>query len=168
MTYILVYGSIFNSIRPSKGKLGELSADIYNEIEVLQKENLLSLKPRSEGIVAKKMWGTSRSLLNNLITGVSDGYIKELEIHGVGYRAQIQGNNLQLSLGFSHDINYTIPAGIKIVCEDQTHIKVSGIDKQKVGQVAAEIRDYRPPEPYKGKGIRYLNEFVVRKEGKKK
>ena len=151
-----------------KGVLGELSTNLVKDIEVTKSENFLTLQPQATDIYTKKMWGTYRSLLNNLIVGVSKGYTKELEIQGVGYRAQVQGEKLQLTLGFSHDINFQIPEGIKITCADQTHITISGIDKQKVGQTAAKIREFKPPEPYKGKGIRYSDEYVVRKEGKKK
>jgi large subunit ribosomal protein L6 len=114
------------------------------------------------------MWGTSRTLVNNLITGVTKGYEKKLEITGVGYRAALQGKNLQIALGYSHDVIYPIPAGIAITTPKPTEIVVSGIDKQRVGQVAAEIRAFRPPEPYKGKGVKYEGEFIFRKEGKKK
>jgi len=114
------------------------------------------------------MWGLSRSLIANLITGVAEGYTKTLEINGVGYRAEVQGKNVKLNLGFSHDVLFPIPEGIDIKCTKPTEIVITGIDKQKVGQVAAEIRRYRPPEPYKGKGIKYVGEYVFRKEGKKK
>jgi large subunit ribosomal protein L6 len=114
------------------------------------------------------MWGMQRALAQNLVTGVSEGFVKELEIQGVGYRANLQGKILKLQLGHSHDIDFPIPEGIKIECERPTAIKITGIDKQKVGQVAAVIRSYRPPEPYKGKGVRYLGEYIFRKEGKKK
>jgi large subunit ribosomal protein L6 len=117
---------------------------------------------------ARAMWGMSRTLVANLIAGVTQGFTKRLEITGVGYRAAVQGQNLQLQLGYSHDITYPIPQGIQVQCPKPTEIVVSGIDKQKVGQVAAEIRRFRPPEPYKGKGVRYAGEFILRKEGKKK
>jgi large subunit ribosomal protein L6 len=117
---------------------------------------------------ARAMWGMSRTLVANLIAGVTQGFTKRLEITGVGYRAAVQGSNLQLQLGYSHDITYPIPQGIQVQCPKPTEILVSGIDKQKVGQVAAEIRKFRPPEPYKGKGVRYAGEFILRKEGKKK
>src|SRR5436305_6397931 len=113
------------------------------------------------------MWGTSRTLVSNLVTGVTKGFERKLEITGVGYRAAVQGKNLQIALGYSHDIVYAIPDGITIVTPKPTEIVVTGVDKQKVGQVAAEIRDYRPPEPYKGKGIKFANEFIFRKDGKK-
>jgi large subunit ribosomal protein L6 len=117
---------------------------------------------------ARAMWGMSRTMVANLVAGVTQGFTKKLEITGVGYRAAVQGSNLQLQLGYSHDITYPIPHGIQVVCPKPTEILVTGIDKQKVGQVAAEIRQFRPPEPYKGKGVRYAGEFILRKEGKKK
>jgi large subunit ribosomal protein L6 len=117
---------------------------------------------------ARAMWGISRTMVANLVAGVTQGFTKKLEITGVGYRAAVQGSNLQLQLGYSHDITYPIPHGIQVVCPKPTEILVTGIDKQKVGQVAAEIRQFRPPEPYKGKGVRYAGEFILRKEGKKK
>ena len=133
-----------------------------------QADNLIWVKPRSESKRARAMWGTSQSMVSNLVTGVTDGYSKTLEITGVGYRAAMQGKTLNLQLGYSHDINYPIPEGIEIKCENQTTIEVSGADKQAVGQVAAEIRAFRKPEPYKGKGTRYRGEQILRKEGKKK
>jgi len=152
----------------AKGKLGELSAQLTDDVEITQEDNLIWVKPRGETRMARKMWGTSRSVISNLVAGVSEGFAKKLEINGVGYRAQVQGKALNLQLGFSHDVNFPIPEGIEIKCPDQTHIEISGADKQKVGQVAAEIRAYRPPEPYKGKGIKYEDEYILRKEGKKK
>jgi large subunit ribosomal protein L6 len=114
------------------------------------------------------MWGMSRTLVANLVAGVTEGFTKKLEITGVGYRAAVQGSNVQLQLGYSHDVTFPIPQGIQVVCPKPTEIVITGIDKQKVGQVAAEIRRFRPPEPYKGKGIKYAGEFILRKEGKKK
>jgi len=152
----------------AKGKLGELSTTLVDEIEVSKEGDAIAVNPRDDSGTARKMWGTSRSMINNLVVGVSEGFTKNLEINGVGYRAQVQGNELLLQLGFSHDVKHPIPEGIVINCADQTHIAVTGIDKQKVGQTAAEIRSYRPPEPYKGKGIRYAGEYILRKEGKKK
>ncbi|MEK9751707.1 MAG: 50S ribosomal protein L6 [Rhodospirillaceae bacterium] len=152
----------------AKGKLGELSARLTDDVEITTQDNVVIVQPRPDAANAKKMWGTSRAIIAGLVEGVSEGFIKKLEINGVGYRAQVQGKDLVLQLGYSHDIKYPIPAGIKIECPDQTHIEISGADKQKVGQVAAEIRGYRPPEPYKGKGIKYADEFILRKEGKKK
>jgi large subunit ribosomal protein L6 len=152
----------------AKGKLGELSARLTDDVEITTKDNVVIVQPRPDAPNAKKMWGTSRAIIKGLVDGVSEGFQKKLEINGVGYRAQVQGKELVLQLGYSHDVKYPIPAGIKIECPDQTHIEISGADKQKVGQVAAEIRGYRPPEPYKGKGIKYADEFILRKEGKKK
>jgi large subunit ribosomal protein L6 len=117
---------------------------------------------------ARAMWGMSRTLISNLMTGVTEGFNKKLEITGVGYRAAVQGSNVQLQLGYSHDVVFPIPKGIQVVCPKPTEIVITGIDKQQVGQVAAEIRQFRPPEPYKGKGVRYAGEFILRKEGKKK
>ena len=151
-----------------KGKLGELSATLTDDVEIGQEGNLLSLKLRNDSSRARKMWGTSQSILNNLVTGVNEGYSRNLEIQGVGYRAQVQGKELVLQLGFSHEVRFPVPEGINIQCSDQTHISVTGNDKARGGQTAAEIRSFRPPEPYKGKGIRYEGEYVFRKEGKKK
>jgi len=159
---------IVDQLVRAKGKLGELSVTLPREVAVSQEDNLIWVKPREESKRASSMWGTSRALLSNMVTGVSEGYLKTLDITGVGYRASVQGKTLNLQLGYSHDINYPIPEGIEIKCENQTTIAVSGIDKQAVGQAAAEIRAYRKPEPYKGKGIRYRGEQIVRKEGKKK
>ncbi len=152
----------------AKGKLGELSLTLSDEVEVAREGEQILVKPRGDGIGAQKLWGTSRSLISNLVSGVSEGFSRNLEINGVGYRAQVQGKELVLQLGMSHEIHFAVPEGIDVKCPDQTHITVSGTDKQKVGQTAAEIRGFRPPEPYKGKGIRYEGEYVFRKEGKKK
>lgn len=152
----------------AKGKLGELSATFTNDVVITQDDNLVTVAPREGAARAKQMWGMTRTVINNLVVGVSEGFAKKLEISGVGYRAQVQGKDLVLQLGYSHEIRYTMPEGIDIKCPDQTTIDISGADKQKVGQVASEIRGYRPPEPYKGKGVRYSGEFIVRKEGKKK
>jgi len=152
----------------AKGKLGELAVELPSDVEVTQDGGEIVVKPRSTSKRARMAWGTSRALVNNLVTGVSDGFSKTLEINGVGYRAAVQGKTLNLQLGFSHDVNFPIPEGISINCEGQTTIVISGTDKQAVGQVAAEIRGYRKPEPYKGKGIKYAGEEIIRKEGKKK
>ncbi len=138
------------------------------EVEISRDGDQITVKPRDDGLRARKMWGTARSLLNSMIMGVAEGFTRNLEIQGIGYRAQVQGKELLMQLGFSHEIRYPIADGIKIKCPDQTHINVSGADKQRVGQTAAQIRAFRPPEPYKGKGIRYVDEYVHRKEGKKK
>ncbi len=128
----------------------------------------IKVDPRNDEQQARAMWGLSRSMISNLVVGVTDGFVKNLQINGVGYRAAVQGKDLVLALGYSHDVKYAIPAGIDIKTPKPTEIVVSGIDKQRVGQVAAEIREWRPPEPYKGKGIKYAGEEIVRKEGKKK
>jgi len=151
-----------------KGPKGELSVVLVDDVEVHLTDEGNKVTARGESKRCRSMWGMSRSIVSNLIDGVTKGYEKSLELIGVGYRAQLQGKNLQLQLGLSHDVKYAIPDGIEVKCPSQTSIIVSGIDKQKVGQVAAEIRQFRPPEPYKGKGIRYAGEYVFRKEGKKK
>ena len=152
----------------AKGKLGELSLTLVEEINLAREGNKLIVSPKIETKRARALWGTSRSLLANIVQGVDQGFSVTLEIIGVGYRAAIDGKELVLQLGYSHEIRYQIPDGITITSERPTHIMVSGADRQLVGQVAAEIRAYRKPEPYKGKGIRYQGEYVIRKEGKKK
>jgi large subunit ribosomal protein L6 len=152
----------------AKGKLGELSLILSDEVEVGKDGDQIWVKPRNEELLAQKLWGTSRGLINNLISGVNEGFERNLEINGVGYRAQVQGKELIMQLGFSHEIRFPIPEGIDIKCSDQTHISIRGADKQLVGQTVAKIRAFRPPEPYKGKGIRREGEYVFRKEGKKK
>ena len=151
-----------------KGSKGELSMPLLKEVIVKHEDNAVTVAPRDDSKRARAMWGLQRSLVQNMVTGVFEGFSKDLTIVGVGYRASVQGDNLVLQLGFSREIEYPIPEGIDIVCERPTMIKVSGIDKQKVGQVAAEVRAFRPPEPYKGKGVRYVDEYILRKEGKKK
>ena len=151
-----------------KGPKGQLDFVLNEFVLVEMTDDGIKVDPRNDSKEARAMWGMSRTMVQNLVTGVSAGFEKKLEISGVGYRAQMQGKNLQLALGFSHDVVYEIPEGIQVACPKPTEIVVSGIDKQKVGQVAAEIREYRPPEPYKGKGVRYADEYIVRKEGKKK
>jgi large subunit ribosomal protein L6 len=151
-----------------KGPKGALQYVVPDDIVVKMENGAIKVDPRHETKRARAMWGTSRTLVSNLATGVTKGFETKLEITGVGYRAAVQGKNLQLQLGFSHDVVYPIPDGIAIVAPKPTEIVVSGIDKQRVGQVAAEIRGFRPPEPYKGKGVRYAGEFIFRKEGKKK
>ncbi len=151
-----------------KGKNGEMSLQVHDKVEVVQQDNVLNFKGR-EGVPGSvAMAGTMRSLANNMVIGVSQGFEKKLELVGVGYRAQMQGKTLNLTLGFSHPVNYEVPEGITIETPSQTEIIVKGADKQRVGQVSAEIRAYRPPEPYKGKGVRYSDERVIRKEAKKK
>jgi large subunit ribosomal protein L6 len=151
-----------------KGPKGALQLVVPDEIDVKMDKGSIKVDPRNESKRARSMWGTSRTLVSNLITGVTKGFEEKLEITGVGYRAAVQGKNLQIQLGYSHDIIYPIPEGIAIAAAKPTEITISGIDKQKVGQVAAEIRGFRPPEPYKGKGVKYAGEFIFRKEGKKK
>jgi large subunit ribosomal protein L6 len=151
-----------------KGPKGELKLRLVSEIEASVDEGGITLTPRSNDDRARSMWGMQRTLVNNLVLGVTQGFSQKLEINGVGYRAAVQGKKLQLQLGFSHDVNYPIPDGIQIVAEKPTALTISGSDKQLVGQVASEIRGFRPPEPYKGKGVRYAGEYVRRKEGKKK
>ena len=151
-----------------KGKLGELSAILSKEVNVVYDNNEVLVRPVDDSKQARMLWGTWKNRIRNMVQGVNEGFPIRLEINGVGYRAVVEGQNLKLQLGFSHDVLYPIPAGIKIVCEKPTSILISGVDRQRVGQVAAEIRSYRKPEPYKGKGIKYENEHIVRKEGKKK
>jgi large subunit ribosomal protein L6 len=159
---------IAGQIVTAKGKLGELSLTLADEVEINRNDATLVVKPRSDTQRARTMWGTMRSLLQNLVTGVDEGFTVNLEIVGVGYRAAVEGRELVLQLGYSHEVRFPIPDGIKIACERPTVLAVSGADRQQVGQVAANIRAFRKPEPYKGKGIRYANEFILRKEGKKK
>jgi large subunit ribosomal protein L6 len=151
-----------------KGGKGSLSLEINNEVELAQEENLLRVAPRSGSRFSAAIAGTMRAILANMAKGVSEGFERKLELVGVGYRAQAQGNKLNLSLGFSHPVVYQVPAGVSVETPSQTEIFVRGADKQVVGQVAAEIRGFRPPEPYKGKGVRYANERVILKEAKKK
>jgi large subunit ribosomal protein L6 len=151
-----------------KGAKGALQFVVPDEVSVKMDKGGIQLDPKSETKKARSMWGTSRTLVANLVAGVTKGFEENLEITGVGYRAAVQGKTLNLQLGFSHDVSYPIPEGITIATPKPTEIKISGVDKQKVGQVAAEIRGYRRPEPYKGKGVKYVGEFIFRKEGKKK
>ena len=152
----------------AKGKLGQLSFEATDSVTMAMEDGQIVVRPVDESKTARALWGTTRSRIQNLVSGVSEGFSKNLEITGVGYRAAVQGQALSLQLGYSHDIDYPIPEGITIKCEKPTSIAISGADKQRVGQVAAEIRAYRKPEPYKGKGIRYSDEIILRKEGKKK
>jgi len=150
-----------------KGPKGALQVVLHDDVSVKLDGGLIQVDPRSQSKRARSQWGTSRTLIANLIAGVTKGFEQRLEINGVGYRASVQGKNLQIALGYSHDIVYPIPEGITIATPRPVEIVISGMDRQKVGQVAAEIRDYRPPEPYKGKGIRYEGEYVRRKVGKR-
>jgi large subunit ribosomal protein L6 len=151
-----------------KGPKGALSLVLHDDVSVKLENGGIKVDPRFETKRARSMWGTYRTLVSNLVTGVTKGFERKLEITGVGYRAAVQGKNLQLALGYSHDVVYAIPEGITIATPKPTEIVISGIDKQRVGQVAAEIREFRPPEPYKGKGVKYAGEYIFRKEGKKK
>ena len=151
-----------------KGPKGALQVVLHDDVAVKLEGDQIKVDPRFDTKRARAQWGTSRTLIANLINGVSKGFEQRLEINGVGYRAAVQGKNLQIALGYSHDVVYPIPEGITIATPRPVEIVISGSDRQKVGQVAAEIRDYRPPEPYKGKGIKYAGEFIFRKEGKKK
>jgi large subunit ribosomal protein L6 len=151
-----------------KGPKGTLTMGLREEIAYKVEGESISVLPANATKAARAFWGMQRTMVDNLITGVTAGYTKVLDITGVGYRANVQGKNLKLQLGYSHDVDYAIPEGIEIKTPDNTTVEISGIDKQKVGQVAAEIRRWRKPEPYKGKGIRYRGEFIFRKEGKKK
>jgi len=152
----------------AKGRLGSLTLPVNPEVEALVQDGKVVVTPRHETKRARMLWGTTRALVNNMVRGVSQGFTRSLEINGVGYRAAVQGKNLVLQLGYSHDINFPIPDDVKITCEKPTAITVTGADKQRVGQVAAVIRGFRLPEPYKGKGIKYVEEHIRRKEGKKK
>jgi len=160
----------------AKGKLGELTLKINDEVSIKldevanddKTEKVVVLEPKSKSRFAQQIWPTMRTLVDNIVIGVSEGYTKKLEIKGVGYRGNLQGKTLVLALGFSHEVRYDVPEGVELKMDGQTNIEITGIDKQLVGQVAAKIRGFKPPEPYKGKGIRYVDEYVVRKEGKKK
>lgn len=152
----------------AKGKNGELNFTVMDEVVVSQEDGKVVVAPKSNSRRARQMWATARTRINNLVVGVNEGFTKDLEIHGVGYRAAVKGSNLELQLGFSHDVIVPIPSDLTIACPSQTEITISGADKQKVGQMAAEIRAFRPPEPYKAKGVRYKGEYILRKEGKKK
>ena len=159
-----------NDVVKAKGKLGELSVKFdAGHVSVKIEDGKVVVAPLSESKMARALWGTTRACINTMIKGVSEGFKKDMELIGVGYKARVEGTKkLVLSLGFSHDVDFEIPEGIKITCASPTQISVFGADKQLVGQVASEIRDYRSPEPYKGKGVRYVGEYVRRKEGKKK
>jgi large subunit ribosomal protein L6 len=152
----------------AKGRLGELKLPLTELVDAKVEGNKVTVAPRGGETKARMMWGTTRALIANMVHGVSTGYVKSLEITGTGYRAAVQGKNLEINLGFSHPVVYPVPDGIRITCERPTAIKVEGVDKRLVGQVASEIRAFRPPEPYKGKGARYTDETIRRKEGKKK
>ncbi len=163
-----VSADIANGVLTVKGPKGTLTLNMRDEISYVVGEGSIAVKPANDTKQARAFWGMQRTLVDNLMTGVTEGYVKILDITGVGYRANVQGSNLKLQLGYSHDVDFAVPEGIEIKTPDNTTIEISGIDKQKVGQVAAEIRRWRKPEPYKGKGIRYRGEYIFRKEGKKK
>jgi len=151
-----------------KGTKGNMQCTLHDFVDMTQQDNVLTIQPKQDRQDHWAMAGTFRALINNMVTGVSQGFDKKLQLIGVGYRAQVKGKTLSMSLGFSHPVDYPIPEGIQITTPSQTEIVVAGCDKQRVGQTAAEIRAFRPPEPYKGKGVRYVDEYVVRKEAKKK
>ena len=163
-----VEANLIDGILTIKGPKGSLNMSFVNEVDVKLENGEVSVMPRGESKRARSMWGMQRTLVSNLVEGVTNGFSKTLELNGVGYRAQMQGRNVNLQLGYSHDILYEVAEGVEVNCPNQTTIIVSGIDKQKVGQVAAEIREFRKPEPYKGKGVKYSDEYIFRKEGKKK
>ena len=163
-----VTASVDGQTVTAKGPKGELKFVVNEEVIVKMGDDGIKVDPRDQSKDARSKWGMSRTQIENIMTGVSQGFTKSLEINGVGYRAAMQGKNLQLSLGFSHEVVYDVPEGITVATPKPTEITVTGIDKQKVGQVAAEIRKYRGPEPYKGKGVKYADETIFRKEGKKK
>ena len=160
--------AIVDGILSAKGKLGTMSLKLTELVEATVADNKVTVKPLGTTTPARMMWGTTRSLVASMVQGVSAGYTKVLEITGTGFRASVQGKNLVVNLGFSHDVVYPVPEGIIITTPKPTLISITGVDKRQVGQVAAEIRAYRPPEPYKGKGVKYENEQIRRKEGKKK
>lgn len=151
-----------------KGSKGELSLVVHDEVAVTKTDDGIKFAPKTKSRLAKTLYPTTRTLLNNMVTGVTQGFKKELQINGVGLRANMQGNTLVMQLGYSHEVRYDIPQGVQVTVTDQTQIAVEGIDNQAVGQVAAKIRDFKRPEPYKGKGIKYKDEYIFRKEGKKK
>ncbi len=163
-----VTASIADGQLSMKGPKGTLAIDLVSEVSYAIEDGNVSVTPANDTKRARSFWGMQRTLVQNLVTGVTEGFTKTLQITGVGYRANVQGKNLKLQLGYSHDVDFAIPEGITIATPDPTTVNISGIDKQKVGQVAAEIRRWRKPEPYKGKGIKYAGEYIFRKEGKKK
>lgn len=152
----------------AKGKLGQLGVTFADLVSLSKEDDKIWVRPNGNTKSARQMWGTAKSLIQGLVVGVSEGFHVSLEINGVGYRAKMEGKDLVLQLGYSHEIRYPIAEGVTVKCKKPTLIEVSGADKQQVGQVASEIRAFRPPEPYKGKGVKYENEIIVRKEGKKK
>ena len=163
-----VTAEIADGVLSVKGPKGTLTLSLRSEISYTLEDGRILVRPANDSKAARAFWGMQRTLVNNLVTGVTEGYTKVLEITGVGYRANAQGKNLKLQLGYSHDVDFAVPEGIEIKTPENTTVEITGIDKQKVGQVAAEIRRWRKPEPYKGKGIKYRGEYIFRKEGKKK
>ena len=151
-----------------KGKNGELSAPLHSEVELVVADDVATVKPRRKTKLSQSLWGTMRATINNMVVGVGEGFSRKLEINGVGYRAAMQGNKLVLSLVYSHPVEMDVPAGLTVAVENNTQINISGADKQLLGQFASEVRSKRPPEPFKGKGVKYAEEHIVRKEGKKK
>lgn len=151
-----------------KGKNGELSAPLHSEVELVVADDVATVKPRRKTKLSQSLWGTMRATISNMVVGVGEGFTRKLEINGVGYRAAMQGNKLVLNLGYSHPVEMAVPAGLTVAVENNTQINISGADKQLLGQFASEIRSKRPPEPFKGKGVKYAGEHIVRKEGKKK
>ena len=151
-----------------KGKNGELSAPLHSEVELVVADDVATVKPRRKTKLSQSLWGTMRATINNMVVGVGEGFTRKLEINGVGYRAAMQGNKLVLNLGYSHPVEMAVPAGLTVAVENNTQINISGANKQLLGQFASEIRSKRPPEPFKGKGVKYAGEHIVRKEGKKK
>jgi len=163
-----VQASVSGQTIEVKGPKGARSFTATDDVSLAVEDNAVTVTPRGKSKRARQQWGMSRTMVQNLVTGVTDGFKKELEITGVGYRAQMQGNTLKLSLGYSHDVDFEVPAGVTVTCPKNTEVVIEGSDQQLVGQVAANIREWRAPEPYKGKGIRYKGEYIFRKEGKKK
>ena len=159
---------ILNQVITTKGKLGEMAYEFSDDVDVTFANDQVSVTPKSKSKRGRSMWGTTRARINNIVQGVHAGFTVDMEINGVGYRAAVEDKELVLALGVSHPVRYPIPDGVTMKCERPTAISIHGMDKQQVGQLAAEIRGFRPPEPFKGKGIRYVNEYVRRKEGKKK
>ena len=157
-----------NGVVVVKGKNGELSAPLHSEVELVVADDVATVKPRRKTKLSQSLWGTMRATINNMVVGVGEGFTRKLEINGVGYRAAMQGNKLVLNLGYSHPVEMAVPAGLTVAVENNTQINISGADKQLLGQFASEIRSKRPPEPFKGKGVKYAGEHIVRKEGKKK
>ena len=151
-----------------KGKNGELNAPLHSDVELVVADHVATVKPRRKTKLAQSLWGTMRATINNMVVGVGEGFSRKLEINGVGYRAAMQGNKLVLSLGYSHPVEMDVPTGLTVAVENNTQINISGADKQLLGQFASEVRSKRPPEPFKGKGVKYAEEHIVRKEGKKK